>query len=138
MKFVILITLSVALAACASGMRSEKHYFPPASASAGNCTENCAQQRRQCQVASTAPNPGPPAAAESEYEKCSKRSYEDYEQCRVRTRGDPSQCYRATCVVQPGASTTNLAAPDCDQAFDRCFTACGGRIETRQVCERNC
>lgn len=166
MKLAWVLTLLVLIAGCQRATRTETRYLPPQSPEKQACVERCYQTDRDCLGSSTveprplgAPVKSEPVAdaeqladaeqAKRDYDECSKRVQAEFENCQTgaRTSNRRGTCYRPVCVVQPGALPVSGSTPSaptsndeqaCARIFRGCFERCGGKIETREVCEGAC
>ena len=97
-------------------------YLPPELAEGKGCIQPCENTRIQCEQ-----------AVNKEMEQERLKAHQAYQQCLLsqsNTRS-PMICNDASQSIKPDYSNS-LAA------YNRCFQGCGGRVEEKNICIRNC
>jgi hypothetical protein len=113
-RSLILIALSVLVVGLGGGCADrfvERTLVPPADQDAGACLDRCQLQVDECQGRQVT------RATECETQRAAAQS--DYELCIEGGGGDcqrPDACASADMGI-------------CDQIYEMCFVACGGRVE---------
>lgn len=158
MKTPVALALLLLVVACQSTVRTETRYLPPTAPEQLACVDACYKTDQGCMGApeheppagAPAPKEAEAEAARRDYDECSKRVQAEFEQCQAGARtssGQRSSCYRPVCVVKGNPSEAADAvnsrggendAAACTRMFNACFEHCGGRIESRQLCEGRC
>jgi hypothetical protein len=120
----ILFSLVLALG-CASGplYRVKYDYLAPESAEGRGCTQPCETTKIQCEEIIN---------RQVEQEKIDSR--QAYQRCLLSQNSaatSPILCFEPLETIPPDYS-------NCLADYNRCFQGCGGRVEERKVCVRNC
>lgn len=117
------ILLIVFLSACSPIYKTEYAYVPPESDVSKMCTANCIIQKTMCK------------------QMCEMK----IENCRLRERLEKDkkeQESENTPLIKTLNSLGNLFGCDescnCDEAYNDCYTECGGKILERKVCVAFC
>ena len=118
----ILFPLGVALG-CAPVYQVKYDYLAPESAEGKGCTQQCESTKLQCEE-----------TANIQFEQERLKLQQGYQQCLLSQRGEPGTpilCYDPSQSIKPDYS-------NCLAAYKGCFEGCGGKVEERNVCVRNC
>ena len=98
-------------------------YLPPESAEGKGCTQQCENTRIQCEQ-----------AVNKEIEQERLKAQQAYQQCLLSQSGGarvPILCNDPSQSIKPDYS-------NCLASHNRCFQGCGGRVEEKNVCIKNC
>ena len=119
---VILMGLSFG---CASGpvYQTRYDYVPPESAEGKACLEQCEKGRGACLD-----------TARKDYQTEIAKAKQLYEECLMSQRGGtrtPILCHDPSSSIKPDDSR-------CGEVYNRCLANCGGKLQEKKVCVRNC
>ena len=97
-------------------------YFAPESADGKGCTQECEATKIQCEE-----------VINKELEQERSRLQRAYQQCLLSQSStrSPILCTDQSQLIQVNYS-------NCLPDYNRCFERCGGRVEKKDVCVRNC
>ncbi len=110
-----MLTAMLMLAGCGPMYETQYSFVPPENESARACIFQCENGKLQCHQ-----------LEEMKEENCENRADRDYYRCK--DRGE-KYCYRESCSVD---------YERCEGQYRSCYQACGGRVESRQVCVAFC
>lgn len=114
------------LTGCAPAHETQYTFLPPQETEGQVCVARCSATNSACLREAD-------QQAAALRETCDLEARQDYELCLLRTPGGDARepCEQRRCAAAADTAT-------CDTAYRACFTACGGFIESRQVCTFNC
>jgi len=118
----ILFSLGLTLG-CAPVYQVKFDYFAPESAEGKGCTQQCESTKLQCDQ-----------TVNMQFEQERLKLQQGYQQCLLSQSGAarvPILCYDPSQSIKPDYS-------NCLATYKGCFERCGGRVEERNVCVRNC
>jgi hypothetical protein len=119
----ILFSLGLTLG-CAPVYQVKFDYFAPESAEGKGCTQQCESTKLQCDQ-----------TVNMQFEQERLKLQQGYQQCLLSQssggRGVPILCYDPSQSIKPDYS-------NCLATYKGCFERCGGRVEEKNVCVRNC
>jgi hypothetical protein len=113
----------VAAVGCGPVYQIKYDYLAPESAEGRGCTQQCENSKFQCEE-----------MVNKEFEQERLSLVQAYRTCRLsETSGarSPILCIDQSKTIQPDYS-------QCLADYKRCFQSCGGRVEERNVCIKNC
>jgi len=121
----ILFSLGLALGCAPSPVYQVKYdYLAPESAEGRECTQQCEGPKLQCEQ-----------TVNRQFEQERLKLQQGYQQCLLSQSGGaarvPILCYDPSQSIKPDYS-------NCLATYKGCFEHCGGRVEERNVCVRNC
>lgn len=120
----ILFSLGLALGCAPSPVYQVKYdYLAPESAEGKECTQQCESTKLQCEQ-----------GVNKEFEQDRLKLQQGYQQCLLSQSGGaraPILCHDPSQSIKPDYS-------NCLASYNRCFERCGGRVEEKNVCVRNC
>jgi len=118
-----ILSLLVFAFGCAGPIYQVRYdYLPPESPEGRECTQECVTKKTQCEQ-----------MVNKAFEQEKLNLQRGYQQCllsQTSTR-TPILCYDASKSIQPDYSI-------CLANHNGCFQSCGGRVEERNVCVKNC
>jgi len=119
----ILFSLGLTLG-CAPVYQVKYDYLVPESAEGKGCTQQCESTKLQCDQ-----------TVNMQFEQERLKLQQGYQQCLLSQssggRGVPILCYDPSQSIKPDYS-------NCLATYKGCFERCGGRVEEKNVCVRNC
>lgn len=119
----ILFSLGLALGCASSPVYQVKYdYLAPESAEGRECSQQCESTKRQCEQ-----------AANKEFEQERLKLQQGYQECLMSQSStrSPILCDDPSQLIKPDYS-------NCLATYNHCFARCGGRVEEKNVCVRNC
>jgi len=119
----ILFSLTLALGCASSPVYQIQYdYLAPESAEGKVCTQQCETAKTQCEE-----------AVNKEFEQERLKLQQAYQQCLLTQSSSrsPILCNDPSKAIKPDYS-------NCVVGRKGCFEHCGGKIEERNVCVRNC
>lgn len=148
----VAIVLGVALAACSTEpvYRTQYTLTPPSSAQGRTCVATCQGNQQLCIGNARAEVQKCEADRRHRQRECLDLADQNYRSCLSRIRyGNASsrQTQRQSCESSQTLSRSNCTnryyancSPDsdCDGQYRNCFRLCGGQVQARRVCVRNC
>ena len=107
-------------------VRTEFLLEAPITPDGQRCTANCEQRRAYCRQKSD-------LGYADTHKQCEEQARNDYDNCVGRTTSfsEKSACYRKSCPV-------SASYISCEATFRGCFEGCGGKVWSREVCEKGC
>ena len=125
-KILLTLFFTLALAACGPFYSTEYRYQPPADDRGRACVAQCEASKTQCRVNAD-------LRAENRELKCEAQARDDYERCLFNAKGEggKNSCARRSCSESADTRT-------CETDHRVCFEACGGVVQSQQVCTFNC
>lgn len=127
---VLLVTV-VFLSACSKEPRFDTVYtlIPPEDSEAGSCLNSCMAEEKSCKQTASQKE----ALCEIEYTKQDIA----YTACVVTVPQD--QSYKCS-IPRSNSCNRNLIRDEeqCESAHRSCFAACGGEVQSKEVCVKNC
>lgn len=113
--FILGIVL-VAIIGCGPMYETQFFYTPPDSPQGQVCASQCEMNKINCEQLEDMRKENCEYRARQEYEDCLRYRYDDY-------------CYEESC----SADYTR-----CERMYNSCYTACGGKVTSQQVCVAFC
>ena len=143
----MLVFFIVALNSCRPQMRVTYAFTPPASPAGRACITQCESVQSQCTVQQQQLAMQCQQQASVEYQACSQRSQAVYQSCQQRADNSynacvasgNTHCFRSPCF--PSICIQRRCSPNiamCEETFRRCYTGCGGVVQSRHECIAHC
>ena len=122
MKVFVLVMSALALLGCGPVMQTQYRYTPPSDPQARACLMQCQMGRQQCETIAT-------QQAAMQYQTCELRAQSSYASCQASGN---QFCVRQVCFRGSGNNA------GCETNYNACYAACGGDVQSTQVCVRRC
>ena len=114
------------VAACAPVKETRYHFLPPQDAPGQACVTQCSATHSACLREAD-------KAAAGERDLCEMEARQDYDVCLARPPLDAQvPCQLRRCEI------AGERAAACDPTYRACFQACGGQVQTQEICLLNC
>lgn len=119
----ILLFLASVLGCAPSPVYQVKYdYLVPESAEGKGCTQQCEATKIQCEE-----------VINKEFEQQRLNLRQAYQQCLLSQRST-----RAPILCSDQSQLIQINYSNCLPDYNRCFEHCGGKVEEKNVCVRNC
>lgn len=121
--------LMAALVGCGPIYRTDYNYMPPKSSAGKMCISQCLQNKSICEQSCQVSN-----------ENCKERAHEDALLQYATYRADQARNNQPIKKSVNDFDTSYRCNQSCDcaPAFNSCYSACGGQIQTNKVCVAFC
>jgi len=119
----IFFSLTLALGCASRPVYQIKYdYLAPESAEGKVCTQQCETAKTQCE-----------ATVNKEFEQERLKLQQSYQQCLLTQSSS-----RSPILCNDSSQAIKHDYSNCLAGYKGCFEHCGGRVEERNVCVRNC
>lgn len=126
MKTTGMMVLALLLAACAPVKEIRYNFQPPKDGPGQACVAQCSATHSACLREAN-------NKAAGERDLCEAEAREDYDVCLTRATSESQMpCQMRRCEIRAEETAA------CDPSYRACFQACGGAVQTQEVCIFNC
>lgn len=145
-NLIYILCLAAILGGCSSQpvYRTQYDLTAPGTESGRQCTVGCETNRLLCEQRNDEHIARCEEQADRAFNNCSEDADRRMSSCIAdlqRQYGDRWSTYESHCHATVSNTCSRQAcgtASSCDNGYRACFTNCGGQVDTRAICVRNC